>query len=119
FAITRQPGEIEIKILALRQTQQSIELRERAGACLRWRSHELGELEMHANDICAQRFHLAEIAIDARPVDLPIVFDQAAGRISVVVESPWHEALLRAGVNKSALIWRDGDTTHRRRRRRF
>ena len=50
--------------------------------------HELADLEMDAHDVRPKLLHLPEVGLDLRPFLLPIVFQEAAVFIVIVVEAP-------------------------------
>src|SRR5262249_37743022 len=83
---------------------------------------EFCDLKVHAHDIRTQRLHLMKILLHGRPIILPVILDQPALVIAIVIEAPWNESFGCAGDEKAVLLGRDRDVTcfrDRRERRIF
>ena len=76
------------------------------------RVEEPADLEVDADDIRPQPFHRTEISLDLGPLRLPVVFQQSALGIVIVVQSPRHERPPRGLVDEARPIFRDADRFH-------
>jgi hypothetical protein len=65
---------------------------------------------MDADNIGAQLPHLAEVGLDLGPFLFPIILDQPALLVVIVIEPPGRECLLRSGKYKAVTIVGDADS---------
>ena len=70
---------------------------------------------MHAHDIRAEFFHLLKIFRHRGPLGVPIVFEQTAKFVVIVIETPRLEGTAGRVQDKSALIGCDADGFEGRR----
>jgi hypothetical protein len=92
FVIATKAGEIEVEAGVLGEADQAGEEGERTGIRIRGGLHELPQLQVHAHEVGAEIAHLPEILLHGGPLLLPVIFEQAARIVVVVVEAPGHES---------------------------
>jgi len=68
---------------------------------------------MDANDVCPEFLHLPEIGDDLGPIVLPVILQQPAVLIVVVVEPPGDEPDARRSQDEASMIVGDPDTLER------
>jgi hypothetical protein len=91
--VAAQTRQIEIQPLGLGQPQEIGQPCQRSFIGLLGGLHKAGHLQMDPHDVGAQRLHLAEVLDDAVPLAVPVVLQQRADLVVVVVEAPRHKRL--------------------------
>ena len=112
FSVAAQARNIQVEMDLLGQFDQPAQPREACFARRFRRVEEPADLEVDADDICPQPFHRTEISLDLGPLRLPVVFQQSALGIVIVVQSPRHERPPRGLVDEARPIFRDADRFH-------
>ncbi len=114
LVVARQPGQIEVQVHAFRQLHNLSESGQRGFVRLIRLLHELAELKVEADDVGAEILHLPEILLDLRPLRCPVVLQQPALLVVVVVEAPRDK---RAAIvqNETAFVIGDSNEFHRSR----
>jgi hypothetical protein len=75
--------------------------------------HELPELKMDTDDVRPKTLHLPEVGNDLGPLVLPVILQQPAVLIAVVVEPPRDEPDARCRQDEAAMVVCDLDILHR------
>jgi hypothetical protein len=66
-------------------------------------------LEVNSDDVCAEGFHFFEVFNDSGPFFVPVVFDEPAGVIVVVIEAPGDELSARLSVDEVCTVIANSD----------
>src|SRR5579871_1702370 len=111
LAVAAQASQIEVKTGPLCQIQEFAEPIERLRVRPVGPIHELAELEMDADNVGPEPFHVAKIAGNRRPVRVPEILDQSS-RVPVI-EAPGREWLARSSQYKPFAILGHADTIQR------
>ena len=69
--------------------------------------HEAAELQVYADEVSADLFHLAEVPFDGWPFGGPILFEQAVLIVAVLVEAPGREGRARRSQDEAGAIFAD------------
>src|SRR5258706_11428122 len=94
FVVGAQACKIEVDLQRFGQLQKPSELAQLPRVGFARIQHESAKLKVHTNDVCSKVFHLSKVIGDFVPVLLPIVFDEAAAFIVIVIEAPRMERAL-------------------------
>src|SRR5207248_5520097 len=84
------------------QVEQPVKLSERLRVGPVGAVHELAELEVNADHIGPESFHVPKIALDESPVGYPEIFDETSG--VAVVEAPGRQRLARGSADEALTI---------------
>jgi hypothetical protein len=110
--VAAQARQVEVQPQPLGQSHQLAELVERLAVRLVRGVHELAELQVDPDHVGPQLLHLAEVRLHGGPLVVPIILDQPAPVVVVVVEAPRHEGPTGRVEDEPLLVLGDGDPGH-------
>ena len=102
--VTAQAGHVEVEAGLLGKPYELAQPREVRLVGPIGGFHEPGELEVDPHDVGAEGLHLPEVLDDGRPLLAPVVFQQPAGVVAVVIEPPDHHPLVRPRADEVRLV---------------
>ena len=102
--VTTESRDVEVDADILGQVEQARQSFNGFLIDLAGSTHVGVRLEMNANDIRAERFHLAEVFRDRFPVRVPEFFHEAAGGVVRVVEPPRNERFARVSQDETRAV---------------
>ena len=113
-AVEAEAGDVEVETGIAREIEQAAQSLQCLRAHLVRRGHVGGQLQMHPNDVCSERFHLSEVMFDVGPLFGPVFLKHGA-ELAEVIEAPGRETLTGVLKHKVSPIGANADGFERLR----
>ncbi len=104
LAVAGKAGDVQVDAGFLGQGHQQAQTFQVHFIGLLRGNHELGDLEVNPGHVRPKLFHFPKVFFDLGPLLVPVVLQQTARFIVVVVESPRHERLGGIGQDEAVIV---------------